>query len=134
MGIVKYLILKGNNRMKKMMALSVVTATILIGCAVSSPIMQADKSKSGFADAFYEGVETVIQETPLLVTEYRIFHQGATWFTPLTAVRNSVEKRAKDYCREKDKKILRLREHTSVPPHVTGNWPRFELVFACIED
>ena len=26
-----------------------------------------------------------------------------------------------------------IRERTSVPPHIFGNWPRIEFIFICVE-
>ena len=105
---------------------------IIGGCAKSSPILKATESASNFDDAVYSGSETVLSETPEGVTEYRIFHQGATGFVSVQSLRDSVENRAWKFCDEKGGKLLRLREHTSNPPHVAGNFPRLELIFGCI--
>lgn len=111
----------------------ILASTILLaGCATSSPILPAKESTSGFEGAVYPGQETKIADTPPGVIEYRIFHQGATGFVSVQSVREDVEKRAIDYCSEHGKHMLRLREHTSTPPHITGNFPRVELIFGCV--
>jgi len=113
------------------MVVSFGIAIWLAGCATSSPISPVQSSKSGFDGAFYDGQSTVLAETPRGLQEFRIFHQGATGFVSVQSVRESVEQRASNYCAEQKKRLLRLRERTSVPPHVAGNFPRVELIFGC---
>lgn len=50
----------------------------------------------------------------------------------MLSVRNSAEVRAKSFCESKGLRYELLRERVSVGAHVAGNFPRSELVFACI--
>lgn len=109
-------------------------AFILAGCTTASGIQIVEKSKSGFDTAIvYKGKETVLDINENNEQEYRIFHQGATGFTPSTAVRNSAEKRAQAFCKQKNKNMKAIRERASTPPHILGNWPRIEIIFICTE-
>jgi mRNA-degrading endonuclease RelE of RelBE toxin-antitoxin system len=51
----------------------------------------------------------------------------------LSAVRNSAEKRADNFCKEKNKARVTVSERHSNPPHILGNWPRIELLFVCTD-
>jgi hypothetical protein len=109
-------------------------AFILTGCTTASGIQIVEKSKSGFDTAIvYKGKETILDINENNEQEYRIFHQGATGFTPSTAVRNSAEKRAQAFCKQKNKNMKAIRERASTPPHILGNWPRIEIIFICTE-
>ena len=65
--------------------------------------------------------------------EYRLFQQGATGYVSLQSVRDDVEQRADKFCERKGLSMKALRETTSKPPFILGNFPRSELVFQCIE-
>lgn len=107
---------------------------ILSACAVSSSIQRADMSKSGFDGAVYDGKESVIRDDIPDSDAYRIFHQGATGFVSVQAVRISAESRAKSFCVNKSLRFELLRERVSVGAHVAGNFPRAELVFTCVPE
>jgi len=63
---------------------------------------------------------------------YRIFHKGATGFVSVQSVRISAEGRAKSFCDDRALQYELLRERVSVGAHIAGNFPRAELVFACL--
>lgn len=68
-------------------------ALILAGCTTASGIQIVEKGNSGFDTAIiYKGKETILDVNENNEQEYRIFHQGASGFTPSTAVRHSAEK------------------------------------------
>jgi hypothetical protein len=48
-------------------------------------------------------------------------------------VREGAEQRATAFCERKNKVFKPLRETTSKPPHILGNFPRIEIVFACVD-
>ena len=62
-----------------------------------------------------------------------MFHQGATGFVSVQSVREDAEQRATQFCERKEKAMKPLRETTSKPPHILGNFPRIEIIFGCIE-
>ena len=105
----------------------------LIGCSTASTIQRADRDESAFADAAYSGETTILRDDIPDSETYRIFHQAATGFVSIQAVRYSAEKRADDYCAKRSKSVEVVRETTSAPPHVLGNFPRIEIVFACVD-
>ncbi|MBO2594393.1 SHOCT domain-containing protein [Shewanella algae] len=112
-----------------------VTCLILInGCSSASSIQRADKSRSSFENAAYEGEETVLRSDIPDSNAYRIFHQGATGFVSVQSVRASAESRAIAFYNNKNRRFELLRERISTGMHIAGNFPRAELVFACLEN
>ncbi|MES2490013.1 MAG: SHOCT domain-containing protein [Pseudomonadota bacterium] len=108
-------------------------ALALCSCAVSSSIEDGANSESQFDKALiYDGERKQVQ--PLLqgIATHRVFHQGATGFTPVSAVRNSAMERVIEFCKFKGEEPYLIEETTSKPPHILGNWPRIEIVFSCV--
>lgn len=103
----------------------------LTGCAVEGNIVPAKTSVSGFDKAFYSGREIERNPNPEGYEEYRIFHQGATGFTPQTAVRNSAIARATEFCAKQGKGMRILSEHRATGAKILGIFPRVELIFVC---
>lgn len=113
----------------------ITTATLFIAaCSTASSVQRADQSKSGFEGAVYDGEESVLRDDIPDSDAYRIFHQGATGFVSVQSVRNSAESRAITFCGNKGLRYELLRERVSVGAHIAGNFPRAELVFACISE
>ncbi len=81
----------------------------------------------------YNGEQRQVQPPLAGVETHRVFHQGATGFTPISAVRSSAMARAVEFCKFKEQVPYLVEETTSKPPHILGNWPRIELVFSCVE-
>lgn len=119
--------------------LSVFGALSLLGCAVSGPVQNVQSSKSGFDGAAYSGVTRIIVDDPAevdkypLSDQYRIFEQSATGYGSIPEARDQAEPRAKDFCRQRNKVMKTLKEITSTPPHIFGNWPRIEIIFVCVD-
>lgn len=109
------------------------------GCAVSGPVQSVSSSKSGFDGAAYPGIERLIVDNPAelekysLSEQYRVFEQSYTSYGSIPEARDQAEPRARDYCRSKNKTMKTLKEITSTPPHILGNWPRIEIIFVCID-
>ena len=103
-----------------------------LGCGTSSTIQPASRSKSGFEGAAFPGELHVIAEDNSGSEQYRVFEKGATGFVSLEAVREGAERRADAFCERQGLATKVLTEHTSKPPHILGNFPRVELVFACV--
>lgn len=108
-------------------------AFMLTACATSTTIQPVASSKSQFDGAVYAGEAAVVSADALGGEEFRVFQQGATGFVSVGSVREDAEQRMKDFCDRKSKAANPLRERTSVPPHVLGNYPRIEIIFACAE-
>lgn len=115
-----------------MMAI-VATASFLTGCADTSPIQPAALSKSQFEGAVYQGESVTISNSTTGSEEFRVFHQGATGFVSVQSVRASAEQRATEFCDRRGKAMKPLRETTSKPPHILGNFPRIEIIFGCVD-
>ncbi|MDM0043519.1 SHOCT domain-containing protein [Variovorax dokdonensis] len=111
---------------------SLVPVLVLIGCGQTSAIQASDKSTSHFANATFKGETTVLAEATKGSEQYRLFQQGATGYVSLQSVRDDVELRASQFCDRKGQSMNALRETTSVPPHILGNFPRAELEFECV--
>jgi hypothetical protein len=108
-------------------------SALLAACSTASTIERASQSKSHFDGAVYGGERTVVSEDTSGSEKYRVFHQGATGLVSVETVRASAEKRASTFCGRQNRGLKVLMEHTSKPPHVLGNFPRVELVFACVD-
>lgn len=112
----------------------ILSAIVLFtGCSQMTPIQTASDSKSHFSDAVYQGENTEGIKDDTNATSYRVFHQGSSGFTSLSAVRASAERRASTFCSAKGKAMTVTSIHTSTPPHILGNFPRVELLFVCLE-
>jgi hypothetical protein len=116
---------------------NLITSTLIVlltACSTASPIQKASESKSAFDDAVYEGEDVIVNDDISDKDAYRIFHQAATGFVSIQSIRVSAEKRANDFCKRQGKVMHTLREHTASPPYILGNFPRIEIVFACIDN
>ena len=101
---------------------------LLSACATSSPIQSYKDSKSAFSE------EPVLIKNDIPDNQiYRVYHRASTGFVPMQSIRETAEKRAIQFCQGQGKSMLTLGERTSGPPYILGNFPRIELVFACIE-
>ena len=103
-----------------------------LGCASTSTIQLANRSKSGFEGAAYPGELHVVAEDKTGSQQYRVFEQGGTGFVSVSTVRDEVEERANAFCAKEGSVAKTLTEQTSKPPHILGNFPRVELVFICV--
>ncbi len=107
-------------------------ATLIVGCASTTPVQPASSSKSKFDGAVFTG-ETVTLDQPTPGEEsYRLFQQAATGFVSMQSVRSVVEQRATAHCDRKGKAMHGLVEKASTPPYILGNFPKLELVFECV--
>ena len=116
-----------------MKTLPAVLVILIAGCADTSTIRPANEGKSGFDGAVYPGETVTISASSPDVEEFRVFHQGATGFVSVQTVRDDAEQRGTAFCERKNKAFKPLRETTSKPPHILGNFPRIEIVFACVD-
>lgn len=106
-------------------------AACIAGCSATGNILPVKESPSGFDGAVYGG-ETVEYEKPTPgATEYRLFNQGATGFVPVEANRVDAQSRATQFCKDAGRQYRLLRQTTSKPPHILGNYPRVEIIFEC---
>jgi hypothetical protein len=119
--------------MRALMTALAFPAIILSGCADTSTIQSVSLSKSQFEGAVYRGESVTISSTTPGSDEYRVFHQGSSGFVSLQSVRADAEQRATEFCDRKGKAIKPLREMTSKPPYILGNFPRVELIFECVD-
>lgn len=119
--------------MRIMSFLLFIAAFTMSGCAETSPILKTSESKSFFEGAVYSGEKAIIETDTTGAEKYRLFHQAATGFIPLQVVREEVEERANKFCRQQGKGSKLLEETTSPQYVAPGNFPRVELIFACIE-
>lgn len=105
---------------------------VLTGCATSSTIQPVASSRSQFEGAVYAGEEAVISTDKSGGEEFRVFRQAGTGFSSLQSVRDDAEQRMTEFCDRKSRVAQPLRERTSVPPHILGNFPRMEIIFSCV--
>lgn len=108
--------------------------SLLSGCATASFIESAQTKESPFDKALiYKGARTQVNPPLKGEEQYRIFHRGATGFTPRAAVRRSAMSRVNEFCEQKGKVPYIIEEARSRGLHVLGNWPRAEFVFSCVD-
>ena len=119
--------------MNKLILVLIITMC-LSGCSIASSIQKADKSKSAFEGAVFKGETSIVNEDVPGSETYRIFHQAATGFISVNKLRVSAERRANDFCRKKNKVMQVVKERTSKPPHILGNFPRIEIIFTCVDN
>lgn len=106
---------------------------VMSGCASTSPIQSVTSSRSQFEGAIYSGETVAINSNTPGSEEFRVFHQGATSFVTIQTIRTEAEQRATEFCNRRSKTMKPLRETTSKPPHILGNFPRVEIIFECVE-
>jgi len=117
------------------LGLLLVFISLLSGCATASFIESAQTTKSPFDKALiYKGVRAQVNPPLEEEKQYRIFHRGATGFTPRAAVRRSAMNRVNEFCAQKGNVPYIIEEARSRGWHVLGNWPRAEFVFSCVDD
>lgn len=105
-------------------------ATLLLanGCSTSSSIRKYGESKSHF-----RGKPTIVSDVPSGADLYRVYQQGATGFLSIQSVRQTAERRAIEFCERQGKTMRVISEQISNPPYILGNFPRIEIVFACMD-
>ena len=114
--------------MKNILVVLMLTVLLFSGCATSLPVQKYSESQSAF------GKNPTLTRNDISVSQiYRIYEQGATGFVPMASVRETAEKRAEEFCARQGKGILVLGEQMSHPPYILGNFPRIEIVFACVD-
>jgi hypothetical protein len=116
---------------KSLFTLSLIA--LLQACSSANPIIEASKSNSGFENAVFEGNVTSVSDNDKDLIEYRIFQHGNSGFVTLNEVREMAENRANRFCEQRNLGYQVIKEQTSVPPHILGNFPRVELIFVCEE-
>lgn len=118
-------------KMKLISKVFVIGLFLLSGCAVNSSIQPVASSGSGFDGAVYSGETSIVGKSSKGIDEYRLFQQGGTGFTQVESLKAAVYGQATNFCAKKEKALNPVQETRSVPPHVLGNFPRFELLFEC---
>jgi len=120
--------------MKIIISLSIVL--FLASCARSSGIVDASKVHSYFDGATYSGQFIFVNnDTFPGQKQYRVFEQGSDGFSPMSELRAKANYSARFFCSNKKGKprVVVISEMTSKPPHILGNFPRYELVFSCYQ-
>ena len=98
------------------------------GCSTSSSIRKYSESKSHF-----RGKPTIVSDAPSGADLYRVYQRGATGFVSIQSVRQTAERRAVEFCERQGKTMRVITEQVSNPPYILGNFPRIEIVFACLD-
>lgn len=115
----------------------VIGSFLITGCSVKSKIEKVSESKSHFDNKLYSGVKD-FYKSPIKVNgeKYRIFHQASTGFVSIESIRISATKRANEFCRDinPNSKMKKESEHTSNRIPLPGEFPKIEIIFACIQD
>lgn len=119
--------------MQKKLLFNISVLLLLQACSSASPIIEASKSNSGFENAVFEGNTIAVSGNEKGLIEYRVFQHGNSGFVTLNEVREMAENRANRFCEQRNLGYQVIKEQTSVPPHILGNFPRVELIFVCEE-
>jgi hypothetical protein len=105
---------------------------LALGCAYASPIQPAATSESPFWwFGWGDPVRLVSKDPPGEL--FRISHRGSTGFTSVASVRRSAEARAEEFCEKRNAVVEPVTEQSSSGPQILGNFPRFEMIFACAD-
>ena len=111
--------------MKATTLASLLVTLSLSGCATSTPIQRLSESRSHFSE------EPKLRPHNFPAEDvYRIYHRAATGFVSLDSIREAAEQRALRFAQGQGREVVFLGERTSSPPHILGNFPRIEIVFA----
>ena len=119
-------------RRRRIVSSAGLALSLLLGCTMASPIKPAATSSSPFWFPGWGKPEPLVSEVPE-GEQFRISHRGSTGFTPVSALRRTAEARATTFCEDRNRSLTPVSEQASSPPHILGNFPRFELVFVCTE-
>ena len=104
----------------------------ILGCAYASPIQPASTSESPFW-WFGWGEPVPVASKPPPGEQFRVSHRGSTGLTSVASVRHSAEARAEEFCKKRNAVVSPVTEQMSSGPQILGNFPRFELVFVCVD-
>ena len=110
--------------------------TTMLGCAKTSGIVDATKYKSYFEGTKHSGQFLFVNSDKFLEQKkFRIFEQGATGSISLSSLKAKAFYSASFFCSNKkgNPRVVVITEMTSEPPHILGNFPRYELVFTCLQ-
>ncbi len=111
--------------MNTLRALTLLLTLSLSSCATSTPIQRLSESRSHFSE------EPALRPHNFPAEDvYRIYHRAATGFVSLDSIREAAEQRALRVAQGQGREVVFLGERTSSPPHILGNFPRIEIVFA----
>jgi Short C-terminal domain len=113
--------------------ITLLAASVLLGCASNPPVQPVASSKSQFDGAVYRGESTQLDKPTPGAEVYRAFYQGGSGFVSISSVRETVEEMATKHCTRKGKISRPLEETISKPPYVLGNFPRVEWLFECVD-
>jgi hypothetical protein len=112
--------------------LAILAMSLTVHCGTDSSIQPVSQSRSWFEGAVYAGQLHTIAEDTSGAVRYRIFEKGATGFVRVQALRETAAERAAAFCAREGLGMKVLTEETSPPAVLPGNFPRIELVFACV--
>ena len=114
----------------------IIFSILLCGCAKTSGIVDATKYKSYFEGATYSGDFVFVNsDTFPEQKKHRIFEQGATGSVPISSLKEKAYYKAGFFCGNKKGKprVVAITEMTSPALFAPGNFPRYELVFICLQ-
>jgi|GEM_PF-3839200 hypothetical protein len=126
-------------RKNKLILINVKHAPLLVvlflyGCSIAAPIQDADTSEPRLKPGEYSvrvGYDYSDNQKYRTLTKHRIYHQAATGFVSIGAIRRSLLKRANEYCKRQDKTLESVSEvYTKLYP---GVFPQIEVVFVCVQ-
>jgi hypothetical protein len=99
--------------------------SFLSSCGTSTPIQRVSESRTHFGSP-----PKLMSHSYAEQDLYRIYHRGATGFVTISALRTAAEERAQKFCDRLGRTMIVLGEKASPPPHILGNFPRIEIIFA----
>lgn len=103
-------------------------AAVLTSCATSTPVQRYAESQSNFSSP-----PVLMSHNYPASSIYRLYQRASTGFTPISSLREEIEARAQTFCARQGKGMIVLGERISQPPYILGNFPRIEIVFACVD-
>jgi len=107
---------------------------VLTGCGKATPIRPVEDSVSEFDNnLLYKGTTTTLDGDIRGTQKYRVFHQGATGFVPLSALRTSALARVDEFCTKRHL-VPHLVEERTQGIGAPGAFPSIEVIFTCIPD
>jgi len=63
---------------------------------------------------------------------YRIWHRAANGFVSTQSIRLTAEARIEKFAERRGKSFVIIGEQTASGPHILGNFPKVEIIFALV--
>ncbi|RKF19869.1 hypothetical protein DBZ36_05265 [Alginatibacterium sediminis] len=108
---------------------------VLSACSTTAnTVPKADAGPSAFDGVSYDVKTKVLKDDVPDSEAYRLYLEEDTSYGSVYSVRKTALKQAASYCAQTSQYVSLLRESSALGLLSEGNYPRVELVFACVDE